>query len=85
MTVAGASTLWASNDGTRAPEELRRLVYVSANLIHRLLPTLLVGAETLWGRATRVDGVTATNARLQLTRPLSRPVATARPRQNRTP
>ena len=42
------------------------MVYASANLIHRLLPTLLVGAETLWGRATRVDGVTATNARLQL-------------------
>ena len=42
------------------------MTYVSANLIHRLLPTLLVGAETLWGKATRVDGVTATNARLQL-------------------
>jgi len=66
MTVGGASTLWASDAGTRPPDELRRLVYVSANLIHRLLPTLLVGAETLWGKATRVDGVTATNARLQL-------------------
>ena len=66
MTVAGASTLWASDAGTRPPDELRRLVYMSANLIHRLLPTLLVGAETLWGKATRVDGVTATNARLQL-------------------
>ena len=42
------------------------MAYVSANLIHRLLPTLLIGAETLWGSATRVDGVTATNARLQL-------------------
>jgi len=66
MTVGGASTLWASDDGVRAPGELRRLVYVSANLIHRLLPTLLVGGETLWGRATRVDGATATNLRLQL-------------------
>ncbi len=66
MSVAGVSTQWASNGGARAPDELHRVVYASANLIHRLLPTLLVGAETLWGRATRVDGVTATNARLQL-------------------
>jgi hypothetical protein len=66
MTVAGASTLWASDAGTRGADALRRVTYVSANLIHRLLPTLLVGAETLRGRATRVDGVSATNARLQL-------------------
>ena len=66
MSVAGASTLWASDAGTRPPDALRRLVYASANIIHRLLPTLLVGAEGLWGRATRVDGVGATNARLQL-------------------
>ena len=48
------------------PDELRRVVYASANLIHRLLPTLLVGGEVLWGRATRIDGATATNTRLQL-------------------
>ena len=66
MTVAGASTLWASDAGTRPPEALRRLVYASANVVHRLLPTLLIGAEGLWGRATRSDGVSATNARLQL-------------------
>lgn len=66
MSVAGASTLWAASNTERLPDELRRLTYVSANLIHRLLPTLSVGAETLWGRATRVDGVTATNARLQV-------------------
>ena len=66
MSVAGVSTQWASDGGARPPDELRRVVYASANLIHRLLPTLLVGAEALWGRATRVDGVTATNARLQL-------------------
>jgi hypothetical protein len=66
MTVAGASTLWASDSGPREPDALRRVTYVSANIIHRLLPALLIGAETLWGRATRVDGVTATNARLQL-------------------
>ena len=65
-SVAGVSTQWASDAGTRAPDGLHRVAYASANLIHRLLPTLLVGAEMLWGRATRVDGVTATNARLQL-------------------
>jgi hypothetical protein len=66
MSVAGVSTQWASDAGQRAPDELHRVVYASANLIRRVLPTLLVGAETLWGRATRVDGGTATNLRLQL-------------------
>lgn len=66
MSVAGASTLWASDAATRPPDSLRRLVYASANIVHRLLPTLLVGAEGLWGRATRADGVSATNARLQV-------------------
>ncbi|HKC43874.1 MAG TPA: porin [Burkholderiales bacterium] len=66
MTVAGASTLWVSTDGFRQPDELRRVVYASANLIHRLTPTLIVGAELLWGEATRVDGTSATNARVQL-------------------
>jgi hypothetical protein len=42
------------------------VVYASANLVHRFTPTLLAGVEGLWGRATRVDGVSATNARLQL-------------------
>ena len=67
MTNAGASTLWAGNDGTRPGGELRRVTYASANLMHQPLPTLIVGAEALWGWATRVDGATATNARLQLT------------------
>ena len=67
MTVAGASTLWISDDGQlRAPDELRRVVYASANLIHRLTPTLIVGGEVLWGQATRVDGTSATNTRVQL-------------------
>jgi len=66
MTVAGASTLWVSTDGFRQPDELRRVVYASANLIHRLTPTLIVGGELLWGEATRVDGTSATNARVQL-------------------
>jgi Porin subfamily len=66
MTVGGASTLWVSDDGLRQPDELRRVVYASVNLLHRLAPTLIVGGELLWGEATRVDGTSATNARVQL-------------------
>jgi hypothetical protein len=66
MTVAGASTLWVGDDGQRGPDELRRVIYTSANLLHRLTLTLVVGGEVLWGEATRVDGSSATNARLQL-------------------
>jgi hypothetical protein len=67
MTVAGASTLWISESGQlRLPDELHRVVYASANLIHRLTPTLIVGGEVLWGQATQVDGASATNLRLQL-------------------
>jgi hypothetical protein len=66
MTVGGASTLWVGTEGLRLPSELKRVVYASVNLVHRLTPTLIVGAEVLWGEATRVDGSSATNARLQL-------------------
>ncbi len=66
MTVGGASTLWVSDDGLRLPDELKRVVYASLNLVHRLTPTLIVGGELLWGEATRVDGTSATNARVQL-------------------
>lgn len=67
MTVAGASTLWTSDDGVlRRPDELRRVVYASANLLHRLTPTLIVGGEVLWGEATQVGGASATNVRVQL-------------------
>jgi hypothetical protein len=67
MTVFGGSTLWIEADGDlRRPEELKRVVYASANLLHRLTPTLLVGAEGMWGEATRVDGADATNTRVQL-------------------
>ena len=67
MTVAGASTLWISDSGQlRGPDELRRVVYASANLVHRLTPTLIVGGEVLWGEATQVGGASATNLRLQL-------------------
>jgi hypothetical protein len=66
-TITGASTLRISDNGlARGPEELRRLVYTSVNLAHRVTPTLIVGAEVLWGEATRVNGATASNTRLQL-------------------
>jgi|APFre7841882724_1041349.scaffolds.fasta_scaffold01140_7 hypothetical protein len=67
MTVFGGSTLWIDADGDlRRPEELKRVVYASANLLHRLTPTLVVGAEVMWGEATRVDGEDATNTRVQV-------------------
>jgi hypothetical protein len=67
MSVAGASTLWTSDDDQiRRPDELRRVVYASANLLHRLTPTLIVGGEVLWGEATQVGGASATNTRVQL-------------------
>ena len=66
MTVAGASASWAGDEGTRAPDALRRAAYASANVIHVLTPDLVVGAEALWGEATRVDGSIAGNHRLQL-------------------
>ncbi|QJR11223.1 hypothetical protein DSM104443_02296 [Usitatibacter rugosus] len=66
-TIAGASTLRIADEGlARRPEELKRVVYASANLAHRVTPTLIVGAEVLWGQATRVDGATASNTRLQI-------------------
>ncbi|MCL4798096.1 MAG: hypothetical protein KJ025_00810 [Burkholderiales bacterium] len=61
MAVAGASTRWTSGDGA-----LRRVVYASANLLHRFTPTLIIGGELVWGEATDVDGVSATNTRIQL-------------------
>lgn len=53
MTVAGASTLWTSENGqVRRSDELLRVVYASANLLHRLTSTLVVGAEVLRGAPT---------------------------------
>jgi len=66
MTVAGASTLRLSEEGLRAPGALSRITYASVNLIHRVTPTLLVGAEGLWGEATSFGGAAASNRRLQL-------------------
>jgi hypothetical protein len=66
MTVAGASALWMSDDGVRLPGALERITYASVNLIHRVTPTLLVGAEGLWGEAVNAGGASATNRRLQI-------------------
>ncbi|HUN69828.1 MAG TPA: porin [Burkholderiales bacterium] len=66
MTVAGASTLRLGDEGMLPPESLRRVVYGSVNLVHRLTPHALVGGELLWGDAKRVDGTSASNARLQV-------------------
>jgi DcaP outer membrane protein len=67
MSVVGASTLWISESGqVRLPDALHRVVYASANLLHRLTPTLIVGGEVLWGEATQVGGASATNMRVQL-------------------
>jgi len=66
MTVAGASTAWIGDEGLRPPTALKRTTYASVNLIHRLTPRTMLGGELLWGEATRLDGSTANNARLQL-------------------
>lgn len=50
MTVDGASTLRIDADGAlRRPEELERIVYASANLVHRLTP---VPAFTMLGNTS---------------------------------
>jgi len=62
----GASTLWLSDEGLRPPEALRRIKYASVNLIHRLTPTLLVGAETIWAKQYGPTAPPRRNLRLQL-------------------
>jgi len=65
MSVAGASTLRVGDEGARPAAALKRADYVSVNLVHRLNSRMLLGGEVLWGEATRVDGGSASNARLQ--------------------
>ena len=65
MSVAGASTLRVSDEGSRPAEALKRANYASVNLVHRLSPRMLLGGEVLWGEATKVSGAAASNARLQ--------------------
>jgi hypothetical protein len=66
-SVTGVSTLRSDSEGLRPASDLRRIDYVSANLIHRLSASLFVGGEVLWGRAERVDSTRANDTRVQLT------------------
>jgi hypothetical protein len=66
-SVAGVSELRTDSEGLRPAEDLKRLRYASANLVHRVGANLLVGAELLWGQAIRIDGAQASDTRLQLT------------------
>ena len=61
------STLRSDSEGLRPASDLRRVDYVSANVIHRLSANLFVGTELLWGRAERIDWTRADDARVQLT------------------
>jgi hypothetical protein len=65
-TNIGASTLWTSGGRERPADALHRIVYASANLIHWLSPTLIVGGEVIWGSATKIGGDAASNTRLQV-------------------
>lgn len=66
-SVAGVSELRTDSDGLRPAQDLNRLRYASASLLHRLKPDLYLGAELLWGEARRQDGTAASDSRLQLT------------------
>ena len=66
-SVAGVSELRTDSEGLRPAEDLTRLRYASASLVHRAGANLLLGAELLWGQATRIDGAQASDTRLQLT------------------
>lgn len=66
-TTAGVSALRTDSEGLRPAGDLKRVAYVSANLVHRLRTDLFLGAELLWGEAQRIDGTQADDSRLQLT------------------
>jgi hypothetical protein len=66
-TTAGVSELRAKSEGLRPPGDLRRVRYLSANLVHRLRTDLYLGAEALWGEAERMDAAQADDTRIQLT------------------
>ena len=66
-TTAGLSELRAKSEGLRPAGDLRRVRYVSANLVHRLRTNLFLGAEALWGEAERMDQSQADDTRLQVT------------------
>jgi hypothetical protein len=66
-TTAGVSELRAKSEGLRPSGDLRRVRYLSANLVHRLRTDLYLGAEALWGEAERMDAAQADDTRIQLT------------------
>jgi hypothetical protein len=66
-TTAGVSELRTNSEGRRPADDLKRVQYASANLVHRLGTDLYLGAEILWGTAQRQDGVQASDSRVQLT------------------
>jgi len=66
-SVTGVSTLRSDSEGLRPASDLRRIDYVSGNLIHRISTNLFVGGEVLWGRAERIDATRANDTRIQLT------------------
>jgi hypothetical protein len=66
-TAAGVSALRTDSQGLRPTGDLKRIKYVSANVVHRLRTDLFFGAELLWGEAQRVDGTRADDTRIQLT------------------
>ena len=67
ISTAGFSALRAKSEGLRPVSDLRRLEYASANLVHRLPTDLYVGAESLWGRAERMDHARVDDTPIQLT------------------
>ena len=66
-TTAGVSELRTNSAGRRPADDLKRVQYASANLVHRLGTDLYLGAEILWGTAQRQDGAQASDSRVQLT------------------
>jgi hypothetical protein len=66
-TTAGVSELRTNSEGRRPADDLKRVQYASANLVHRLATDLYLGAEVLWGTAQRQDGAQASDSRVQLT------------------
>jgi hypothetical protein len=66
-TTAGVSELRAKSEGLRPAGDLRRVRYLSANLVNRLRTNLYLGAELLWGDAERIDYTRADDSRVQVT------------------
>jgi hypothetical protein len=66
-TTAGVSELRAKSEGLRPAADLRRVRYLSANLVNRLRTNLYLGAELLWGEAERMDYTQADDTRVQVT------------------